>query len=943
VAQESLKSRGRGLIELGILGPLEAWRDGAPVQLGAAKQRALLAILLLHLNEVVSRDRLIDELWGERPPETAGHALEVYVSNLRRVLTRDAVATRAGGYALTVEPEAVDAVRFERLVERGRAELRGDPAAAAETLRAALALWRGPVLVDVAYEQFAQGEVARLDERRLVAIEHRLEADLRLGRHGDLIAELEALVADHPLRERLRGQLMLSLYRSGRQADALASYRDAREKLLDELGLEPSAELRELEAAVLRHDPALQVEPAELRARRHLPAPATPFVGRRDELARVLGLFRSEGARLVSLVGPGGSGKTRLALQAAHELARDYVDGVYFVELAPVAEAALLGEAIAAALGIEDVTPLEAYLAHRRVLLVLDNFEHIDPAASTVTQLLRSAPDAGVLITTRSPVRLYGEHVFAVPPLAADDAATLFIARALAAGKAVEPSNLVHDLCAWLDRLPLAIELVAARSRELTPDRILAELPPRLDVAAGGPRDAPARQRTLRATIEWSYGLLEEKERDVLARVSIFAGGFTLDAAYAVSGAELGELAALVDASLLVELETLGDEPRLALLATVREYALERLDELSEAISVRQRHARHFLALAERAEPELGGATAPVWLDRLEAEHDNLRVALDWAATNGTAEEEMRIAVALRRFWLVRGHAREGLRRLEQVLARDDKQSLRVRATGAGAAGALAVVLADYERAKARTEESLALFRSLDDKTGIAHSLTRLADVAKAEGDANAATRYYASALEVARELEDKRALAAVLTNAGAFALMQRDFADAEMRTREALSIWREVAHDEAVSIALSNLGIAAIERNDFAGAMPYLAESFDLSRRLGFTLQLAHAIGVCATVAGRMSAPERAARLVAALDDLLDVADARLSPHGRMFRREAVAASKAALTERQLAAARQAGSAMSVDEVISYALQTLESAAAGAVLHITSAGTEPR
>jgi predicted ATPase/DNA-binding SARP family transcriptional activator len=929
VPQELLKGGEEGLIEFGILGPLEVRRDGAPVAVGAAKQRALLAILLLRPNEVVSRDRLIDELWGEHPPGTAAHALEVYVSNLRRALGRDVVATRAGGYALAVEPEAVDAVRFEVLLRRGRAELARDAGSAAETLRTALALWRGPALADVTYEAFAQSEVARLEELRVVAIEERVEADLRLGNHAHVIPELEAAVRAHPLRERLRGQLMLALYRSGRQADALASYLQGRETLLDELGLEPSVELRELQAAILRQDPALDVEPAELRARRHLPTPATTFVGRRAELSSVLGRFRHDGARLVTLVGPGGGGKTRLALQTANDIARDYDDGVYFVDLAPVADAGSLGETIATALGIKDVTPLAEYLAHRRLLLVLDNFEHIDPAAAAVAELLRRAAQVSVLVTSRSPLRIYGEHVFDVPPLAADDAAALFVARARAAGKTVEPSTAVHDLCAWLDRLPLAIELVAARAREMSPDRIVADLPARLDAAAGGPRDAPARQKTLRATIEWSYGLLDERERIVLARVGIFASGFTPEAARAVCGAELSELAALAAASLLVEVETSHAEPRLTLLESVREYALERLNELDETSSLRSSHARYFLEVAERAGPGLEGA-AEEWLERLEADHANLRAALDWAAAEGTAEHELRMAVALRRFWSVRGHVREGQRRLEAAAERPGEELTQLRATAAGAAGAFAVARGEYQKAKDWTERSLELFRLVNDKAGVANSLNRLADVAKAEDDAEAASRYYTSALEVARELDDKRPLAAVLTNAGAFALMRRDFDEAETLTHEALAIWRDLSHTEGIAIALSNLGIAAIERNAFAEALPYLEEGFELARRLSFTSQLAHGLGVCATVAARSSAPERAARLVAAADELLGAIDARLSPHGRMFRKEAIAAIEAALTDAEVAEASKGGRAMSIDEGVDYALETMLSAAAG-------------
>jgi tetratricopeptide (TPR) repeat protein len=344
---------------------------------------------------------------------------------------------------------------------------------------------------------------------------------------------------------------------------------------------------------------------------------------------------------------------------------------------------------------------------------------------------------------------------------------------------------------------------------------------------------------------------------------------------------------------------------------------------------LRSSHARYFLELAERAGPELEGA-AEEWLERLEADHANLRAALDWAGAETTAEHELRMAVALRRFWSVRGHVREGQRRLEAAAERPGAELTQLRATAAGAAGAFAVACGEYPKAKAWTERSLELFRLVNDMAGVANSLNRLADVAKAEDDSEAASRYYTSALEVARELGDRRPLATVLTNAGAFALMRRDFNEAETLTHEALATWRDLGHTEGIAIALSNLGIAAIERNAFAEALPYLEEGFQLARRLSFTSQLAHGLGVCATVAARTSAPERAARLVAAADELLGAIDARLSPHGRMFREEAIAAFEAALTDAELAKASEAGRAMSIDEAVAYALETIRSAAVG-------------
>jgi predicted ATPase/DNA-binding SARP family transcriptional activator len=913
------------LIELGILGPLEARRDGASIRLGAAKERALLTALLMRANAIVSRDQLIEDLWGDDPPVTAGHALEVYVSKLRRALGRELVQTQGPGYVLAVQPDAVDAIRFERLVHEGRASLETNAAEAAETLRTALEIWRGPALADVAYEDFAQREIGRLEELRLSALEERIEADLRLGRHGELVAELEAAVDAHPLRERLRAQLMLALYRSGRQADSLESFRNARETLIEELGLEPGIELRELEAAILRQDAALDVEPASLRARRHLPASTTPFLGRREELRNLTARFR-EGARLVTLTGPGGSGKTRLALQTAHDLAVHYDDGVYFVDLAAVADPGFLSESVATALELRDA-PLHEYLAQRRLLLVLDNFEQIDAAAPVVADLLKRAPHVSALVTSRSALHLYGEHVFAVPPLIEEDALALFVARAREAGREVERSPALNELCAWLDRLPLAIELVAARARELPPEQVLDLLPPRLELATQGPRDAPARQRTLRATIEWSYELLADTERAVLARVSVFVGGFTPDAAQAVCGAELSELAGLVAASLVVEPETPAEAPRLALLETVREYALERINESGELALLREQHAGYFLDLARRAEPELEAA-AEQWLRRLEVEHDNLRAALDWAAAHGKVEDELRIAVALRRFWLVRGHSAEAQRRLEAALGRAGDQPARLRAIAAGAAGQFALARADYERAKSWTNESLSIFRSLDDRAGIARSFTRLGDIAKAEDDLDDAARNYASALEVARDLADRHAFAAALTNAGALALTRDDLDEGDRLSREALSVWRELGHTEGIAIALLNVGVGAIDRRDYAEALPLLRETLELSGALGYRAQLAGALGNCAVVGARSSQAERAMGLVAAMDELLAAIGERQPLHGRRRREEVIAAAEAVLSERELATAMKAGQSLLLDEAIAYGLETVRLAA---------------
>ncbi len=555
-------------LELRILGPVEVVVGGEPRRLGGRKQRSLLALLGVHAGQVVSADRIIEALWPAYDP-AARKRLQVYVSQLRKALgpAGAAIEWRPEGYVLAVEPDAVDAGRFEALARAGAEAVRaGDPQGAARTLREALELWRGPALDDLASEPFAQIAGARLEELRVAALEDRIEADLALGRAQELVAELEVLVGAQPLRERLRGQLMLALYRCGRQADALEAYRTGRRALLDELGLEPGPELRRLEQAILDHDPALLVEPAALRARRHLPAPATALIGRRAQLDEVVAMLRAPGIRLVTLTGPGGAGKTRLAIQAAAQLADRFEHGIFFVDLAPVEDAGLVAHAIAQAIGVEE---LREHLRDRRLLLVLDGFEHVDEAAPLVGRLLAGAPALEVLVTSRSPLRLYGEHEYVVPPLEPGEAVALFVERAQAVRRGFAATSAVDRICAGLGGLPLAIELAAARTRTLSPEEILAGLP------AG----------TLRATLDWSHGLLDARGRELFAALALFAGGFTPEAAHEVCAASSAALPELVDAGLVT------DGARHHMLAPVREYALERLDEAGDADAVRRRHA----------------------------------------------------------------------------------------------------------------------------------------------------------------------------------------------------------------------------------------------------------------------------------------------------------------------------------------------------------------
>src|SRR6266851_9023119 len=694
--------------QFSLLGPLSLSRDGEPTAIGGQKPRALLAALLLEPNRVVSRDRLIDALWGELPPDTARNTIQVYVSQLRKLLPDVALETAPPGYRLVVDPETVDLFRFVRLGDEGRSRLAdGDAAGAAETLRAALGLWRGAPIADLAEEPFAQAEIARLEELRLATLEDRIDADLALGRHGQLVPELERLVVEHPLRERLRAQLMLALYRAGRQADALAVYQRVRKTLVDELGIEPGEALRKLERAILAHDPSLGITPASTGSPRRVPTPPYPLLGRERELAELAELVRRDGTRLVTLTGIGGIGKTRLALELVSRLALEFQDGAAVALLATLQDPALVTRAILEALELPEAgrDPEEALinaLAGSRLLLLIDNFEQVLAAAPTVARLLGAAPGLKVIVTSRAPLHVAAEHEFAVPPLAEDEAAELFVTRAQAANPSFvlteQNAAAVAELCVRLDGLPLAIELAAARSKLLPPVALLARLGNRLELLTGGRRDAPRHQQTLRMTLDWSYDLLDSDAQRLFAQLGVFAGGCTLASAESVcrvEGSVLEGLAALVDESLVGQRES--NEPRFTLLQLVRDYALERLTASGESEEARRRHLEHFVALAEEAEPGLAGGEQARWLARVEEEHDNLRAALAYALETDDSSSALRLVVGVRRFWQTHGYLAEGRQSLESALAVTQDTPSELRANAFNMAGILAGEQGDFD------------------------------------------------------------------------------------------------------------------------------------------------------------------------------------------------------------------------------------------------------
>ena len=1000
-------------MEFRILGPIEAEEKGLKLDLGGLRERALLARFLLSANRVVSADRLADDLWSGTPPPHSMATLRVYISRLRRALGARAglLVTQAPGYRLNVTGDELDAARFESLVHSAEADLAaGRAEVAGGTLRAALGLWRGPALSDVADLAFAQADAGRLEEARLAALESRVDADLACGWHASLVAELDGLASAHPLRERFTGQRILALYRCGRQAEALTAYAALRARLAEELGIDPTPDLQRLHERILRQDPGLDWRPsapadgafppgpasapqetastpagtatgappgtaaggppatgnagpggagsasatrsaatgnagfgaiealptgptaagpapgdeAAAPALGHpagdeqpaaaqllgpaplpgLPTETTSFIGREAELDTIEELLRL--SRLVTLTGPGGSGKSRLALRAGTQVSGRYGDGVWLVQLAPIGQPDLTVPTIALALSVREEpgqTLLGGIVARLRdagALLIVDNCEHvIEAAADTIGALLRSCPRLRILATSQTRLDVPGEASWPVPPLtvpepdtadpqaaAGAESVRLFCDRAALArpGFALTSQNVaaVGEICRQLDGIPLAIELAAARVSALSVAQLAARLGNRFRLLTGGSRAALPRHRTLEAAIEWSHDLLSETEQVCFRRMAVFAGGCTIDAVEAVcpDGAlpldvVFETVTALIDRSLLTTEERSGSM-RYGMLESIHQYALGRLEASGEDSALHRRHMAWLLDFAGQA--DLAGPDQAAWLDLLDADRDNFRAGLEWSlapAAPGSGTAAARAAPTGPGSHANTGRPPAPAGPGPAPPGPDPEQALAL----AGALAPFWLVRGPIALARTALDAALAAAGPGADTRLRAIALDGAGQLAAVQADHDAQRRYQQESLAIWRELGDDLQVASTLSDLGSAAHFRGEYPLARALHAEALELAERTGDAQQTGQALSGLGRLALHQGDLDQATAYYTQSMAKFAEIGdlrrATLILGN-LGVVAINSGDLALAEQ--RLTKHLDNARRLGDHKLT-----------------------------------------------------------------
>lgn len=843
-----------------MLGPLEVRTDdGGLADVPGARLRGLLVALALKPGHAVPKASLVDWIWGEHPPADATNALQRLVSRLRKALPDGVVEGQTDGYRLTVEPDAVDAVRFERLVIAGQARTE-DASRRVRLLREAFELWRGAAMQDVGLQDSAAFDavVVRLEGLRLTATEERFDAEVTLGRGAEVVTELTDLVAAHPVRERLVAALMRALVAAGRDSEALLVYQRAREALADALGVDPSPELSALHVALLRGE----LGRGEASRKTNLRAELTTFVGRGADVAAVRELIAEH--RLTTVIGPGGSGKTRLATETARTLLGDLPDGAWLVEFAAVGADGDVAQSALAGLGLRDALlggapnaeltdRLIAAIREREALLILDNCEHvIESAAVFAHRVLGECRRLRILATSREPLGITGEALWPVEPLALpeEDAGPGEIesspavqllrdrARAVRRDLAVDARTLATmvRVCRALDGMPLAIELAAARLRTMSVDQLAGRLDDRFRLLTSGSRTALPRHKTLRAVVDWSWELLTDAERMVLRRLSVFSGGASLEAAERVcAGDAVGQeqvldlLTALTEKSLLL---AEGDSaPRYRMIGTIKEYAGHRLAAAGESERARHAHLAYFTELIETAEPHLRRAEQLDWLAKLEAEHDNIGAAMRGALAAGEAQAVMRLAAGAGWYWWLGGHRTEGFELLTAATRAPGEATDEVRAM----AYAMVVLFVSSGRGDAHQAEAWIReahrfgqrSRRRNPLLGLVAAMERMLQGPDA----------FLPAFESLLDSEDPWVRALARLHLGKTRItLGHEGRDADAYLERALAEFRALGERFGISFALTELADRIAVRGEFAGACAYYEQAIAVVTEVGAT-----------------------------------------------------------------------------------------------------------
>jgi predicted ATPase/DNA-binding SARP family transcriptional activator/DNA-binding CsgD family transcriptional regulator len=968
------------------------------------KAKSLVKLLALASGHRLHRERVMDLLWPDLNAKAASNNLRGALHVARRTLDPDASGyLEVRGEQLVLCPESplwVDVDAFEEAARTAR-RLR-EPAA----YEAAVELYAGELLPEDRYEAWAEGRREALRQLNLALHMELAALHEERGEHERGIEALRRVLSEEPAREEAHIGLVRLYVLAGRRQEAALQYERLREALSRELDAEPSAESEQLyeEIRAGRLPPApspssgRSSDEPEDSARHNLPSSLTSFVGREREMVETRRLLSM--TRLLTLTGAGGSGKTRLGLEVARSLVGAYPDGAWLVELAGLTEPDLVPQAVATTLEVREqpgrplLDALLDALRDKEMLIVVDNCEHlIDASAHLAEVLLHSCPRLRVLATSREPLGIRGEVLWQVSPLSLPDvdrestveslmryeAVRLFVDRARLKlpdfGLTQENAGAAARVCRKLDGIPLAIELATARIGALAIEQVAQRLEASLDLLSGGSRTVEPRQQTLKATLDWSHDLLSEAERALLRRLSVFAGGWTLEAAEEVCSGDgierdsvLTLLGELVYKSLVVAGAATGGAVRYRMLEPIRQYAWEKLEESGEADEVRGQHAAFFLAVAEEAEPELDGPRQRLWVEQLEAEHDNLREALSWVLEREEAELGLRFGGALWRFWFVRGYLSEGLRWMEQALAGSDEPAP-ARAKVLEGIGWLAQQY-DPERAKVAYEEMLDLSRELGEKGNVATALNSLATLAALrgdhaqaralleenlvvlqelenepntattlkryhvfnllgalaiyqEGDLARASELFGESLALAREAEDAFRIGIALTGVGYLALLQGDHERATARCGEALALAHELgsAGVEIIPEALVNLGLAALTQGDHERATAPLEEALTMSQQLGRKPTAINALEGMASLAGALGEASRAARMWGAAEVSRDVIGVVLAPGERALHTPYLTGARSRLGDEAWEEALEEGREMSLDQAAEYAL----------------------